>query len=120
MKFKFFLQVNGERNPEEVYKDFRAAILQILGTHDDQAAINGVGVGTGGIPGEIVGVEPAPVRSEPVDEETMLPAPTTVLPVATSVLPVAVAAITAPVQHENGHAERMVTPKVSIHGKRCH
>ncbi|CAH0404593.1 unnamed protein product [Chilo suppressalis] len=85
--------VNGERNPEEVYKDFRAAVLQILGTQDDQTTMNGVsgvGVGAGGIPGEIVGVEPAPTahereekreerreeRREEIREET------TVLPVA--------------------------------------
>lgn len=41
------LQVNGERNPEEVYKDFRAAILQILGAVEDQN-MNGVGVGARG------------------------------------------------------------------------
>ncbi|XP_061708175.1 adenylate kinase isoenzyme 5 isoform X2 [Cydia pomonella] len=57
------IAVNGERNPEEVYKDFRAAVLQILGSVEDQSTMNGVsgvGVGAGGIPGEIVGVEPAP------------------------------------------------------------
>lgn len=42
------LQVNGERNPEEVYKDFRAAVLQILGAVEDQE-MNGVGVGARGM-----------------------------------------------------------------------
>ncbi|KOB76106.1 Uncharacterized protein OBRU01_06475 [Operophtera brumata] len=50
--------VNGERNPEEVYKDFRAAVLQILGSTDEQS--NGVS----GIPGEIVGIERAPERED--------------------------------------------------------
>ncbi|VVC93173.1 unnamed protein product [Leptidea sinapis] len=49
------IAVNGERNPEEVYKDFRAAILQILATTEDHDLH--------GIPGEIVGVEPAPTRN---------------------------------------------------------
>ncbi|KAI8427447.1 hypothetical protein MSG28_001983 [Choristoneura fumiferana] len=64
------LMVNGERNPEEVYKDFRAAVLQILGTVEDQSTMNGVsgvGVGAGGIPGEIVGVEPAPAQRSRAD-----------------------------------------------------
>lgn len=28
--------VNGERNPSEVYKDFRTAVLQVLGSQDDR------------------------------------------------------------------------------------
>lgn len=28
--------VNGERNPSEVYKDFRSAVLQVLGSQDDR------------------------------------------------------------------------------------
>lgn len=28
------MQVNGERNPSEVYKDFRSVVLQMLGMHD--------------------------------------------------------------------------------------
>lgn len=28
--------VNGERNPNEVYKDFRSAVLEILGSQDDR------------------------------------------------------------------------------------
>ena len=27
-------QVNGERNPTEVYKDFRSVVLQMLGMHE--------------------------------------------------------------------------------------
>ncbi|XP_045511743.1 uncharacterized protein LOC123706481 [Colias croceus] len=56
------IAVNGERNPEEVYRDFRAAVLQILSAVEDDD-MNGVG--NGGIPGEIVGVEPAPTRHRP-------------------------------------------------------
>lgn len=29
--------VNGERNPNDVYKDFRSAVLEILGSQDDQS-----------------------------------------------------------------------------------
>ncbi|XP_039764520.1 uncharacterized protein LOC120637006 [Pararge aegeria] len=56
------IAVNGERNPEEVYKDFRAAVLQILGAVEEQN-MNGVGVGAHAIPGEVVGVEPVPTRN---------------------------------------------------------
>lgn len=31
--------VNGERNPNDVYKDFRSAVLEILGSQDDQPRI---------------------------------------------------------------------------------
>lgn len=31
--------VNGERNPAEVYKDFRSAIFEILGSQDNQNAL---------------------------------------------------------------------------------
>ncbi|CAG5048302.1 unnamed protein product [Parnassius apollo] len=56
-------EVNGERNPDEVYKDFRTAIVQILGSVEEPN-LNGIsGVGADGIPGEIVGIEPAPVRN---------------------------------------------------------
>ncbi|XP_053607587.1 adenylate kinase isoenzyme 5 isoform X2 [Plodia interpunctella] len=94
--------VNGERNPEEVYKDFRAAVLQILGNMEDQATVNGVsgvGVGAGGIPGEIVGVEPAPVpeRERERDEPTALP-------IANPVV--------VPPVHDT--MERMVTPKPEV------
>ncbi|KAL4705066.1 hypothetical protein ACJJTC_004565 [Scirpophaga incertulas] len=86
------IAVNGERNPEEVYKDFRAAVLQILGGQEEQAAMHGVGAG---IPGEIVGVEPAPDRNE-----------ATAFPIA--------APLVVPVQHENGHLARVVTPKPEV------
>ncbi|XP_072937096.1 adenylate kinase isoenzyme 5 [Epargyreus clarus] len=110
--------VNGERNPDEVYKDFRAAVLQILGPLEDQTmnGVNAVGVGASGIPGEIVGVEPAParhvepdqdLRSEDIEVENVdpLPAPVTVAPVP---IPIK--------QHKlaNGHAERMVSPKPEV------
>lgn len=79
-----FDQVNGERSPGEVYKDFRAAVLKILGAHENpSAAANGiVGVGADGIPGEIVGVEPAPKR--PVPAAAVAPAPATVESAATA------------------------------------
>ncbi|KAL0848861.1 hypothetical protein ABMA28_013269 [Loxostege sticticalis] len=98
------IAVNGERNPEEVYKDFRAAVLQILGTHDDQAALNGVG--TGGIPGEIVGVEPAPTRGrdEPVRVEDTGEEATA--------LPIAAPVVVPP--RANGHAEMMIAPKPQV------
>lgn len=60
--------VNGERNPAEVYKDFRSAVFEILGTQDNQnALLNGVvGMGRGAneIPGSIVTVETAPWQEE--------------------------------------------------------
>ncbi|KAH9636130.1 hypothetical protein HF086_007082, partial [Spodoptera exigua] len=77
--------VNGERNPDEVYKDFRAAVLQILGATEDQSTMNGVsgvGVGAGGIPGEIVGVEPAPVVDIERERREENVAPVVPLPVA--------------------------------------
>lgn len=56
--------VNGERNPAEVYKDFRDAVFEILGSQDNQAAllngIAGIGRGANEIPGSIVTVETAP------------------------------------------------------------
>ncbi|CAK1549605.1 unnamed protein product [Leptosia nina] len=61
------LAVNGERNPEEVYKDFRSAVLQILSSFEEHG-INGVGAA--GIPGEIVGLEPAPVRNRTATLQT--------------------------------------------------
>ncbi|XP_045485853.1 uncharacterized protein LOC110992321 isoform X3 [Pieris rapae] len=70
-------KVNGERNPDEVYKDFRAAVLQILTSVEDQDM-------NGGIPGEIVGVEPAPTRNQTefqdIDVEDM-PVPTRPMPI---------------------------------------
>lgn len=56
--------VNGERNPAEVYKDFRDAVFEILGSQDNQTAllngIAGIGRGANEIPGSIVTVETAP------------------------------------------------------------
>ncbi|XP_063375826.1 uncharacterized protein LOC134663393 [Cydia fagiglandana] len=128
------IAVNGERNPEEVYKDFRAAVLQILGSVEDQSTMNGVsgvGVGAGGIPGEIVGVEPAPqtgmrerVRAEvlpvmPVNGDARITSPKMGTQRAPSpaqreeprpeVLPV------GPMAHMgNGDIPRMVSPKAEV------
>lgn len=59
--------VNGERNPADVYKDFRSAIFEILSSQDDQnAMLNGVvgmGRGMNEIPGTIVSVETAAASS---------------------------------------------------------
>ncbi|XP_026328637.1 uncharacterized protein LOC113236692 [Hyposmocoma kahamanoa] len=106
------IAVNGERNPEDVYKDFRAAVLQILGTQDDQTTINGVsgvGVGAGGIPGEIVGVEPAPGglarglnHARDGREEA------TALPIAAPVV------VPPSVHHYNSEMERLASPKPEI------
>lgn len=56
--------VDGERNPAEVYKDFRDAVFEILGSQDNQTAllngIAGIGRGVNEIPGTIVTVETAP------------------------------------------------------------
>lgn len=70
--------VNGERNPAEVYKDFRSAVFEILGSQDNQnALLNGVvgmGRGINEIPGTIITVETAPgstqaqIEAEPEDE----------------------------------------------------
>ncbi|CAH2105046.1 unnamed protein product [Euphydryas editha] len=124
-------KVNGERNPEEVYKDFRAAVLQILGAIEEQG-MNGVGVGAQGIPGEIVGVEPAPARireddplkAQDIDIEDDLPAtqipivpaaPVPMMPAANH-LSVAPAPKIMPV---NGNVERVLSPKaevIRVHG----
>lgn len=62
--FELFRQVNGERAPTEVYKDFRTAVLDILNTlENEEAMLNGVtGIGRGirDIPGSIVTVDTAP------------------------------------------------------------
>jgi hypothetical protein len=61
--------VNGERAPSEVYKDFRAAVLDILGAQENQEAllngIAGIGRGMDDIPGSIVSVETAPKKPTP-------------------------------------------------------
>lgn len=55
--------VNGERNPADVYKDFRSAVFEVLSSQDNQnAMLNGVvgmGRGMNEIPGTIVSVEAA-------------------------------------------------------------
>ncbi|XP_059613710.1 adenylate kinase isoenzyme 5 [Phlebotomus argentipes] len=62
------LAVNGERSPSEVYKDFREAVLEILGAQENQEAllngISGMGHGSNEIPGSIVSVETAPGHSK--------------------------------------------------------
>jgi hypothetical protein len=62
------LQINGERAPSEVYKDFRASVLDILQAQENQEAVlNGVaGIGNGmdEIPGSIVSVETAPKQND--------------------------------------------------------
>ncbi|XP_068621520.1 adenylate kinase isoenzyme 5 [Battus philenor] len=106
--------VNGERNPEEVYKDFRAAVLQILGNAEDQN-LSGV---TDGIPGEIVGVEPAPTRTlggsiRPPGHEAAggrVPAGAGGAVAVEEPLPASIP-IVMPV---NGNAERMQTPKAEV------
>lgn len=111
----FFHQVNGERNPDEVYKDFRAAVLQILGATEDQSTMNGVsgvGVGAGGIPGEIVGVEPAPAVDIERERREENVAPVVPLPVAMP-LPVP-KALPAAVPIKQVANDRVVTPKVSV------
>ncbi|XP_053696268.1 adenylate kinase isoenzyme 5 [Sabethes cyaneus] len=58
------IAINGERAPSEVYKDFRAAVLDILGAQENQEAllngVAGMGRGVDDIPGSIVSVETAP------------------------------------------------------------
>lgn len=65
--------VNGERNPAEVYKDFRSAVFEVLSSQDDHNAIlNGVvgmGRGMNEIPGTIVSVETAPNNLTKVEVE---------------------------------------------------
>jgi hypothetical protein len=58
------LQVNGERNPSEVYKDFRSVVLQTLGMHDQ---------GTEG-PVAPANIAPAPVV-EKISESILYKAP---------------------------------------------
>ncbi|XP_050362176.1 uncharacterized protein LOC126781297 [Nymphalis io] len=127
------IAVNGERNPEEVYKDFRTAVLQILGAVEEQG-MNGVGVGARAIPGEIVGVEPAPARiheddplkAQDVDiEDDSLPAtkmpiipaaPVPVMPISAAQLPIASVPKVLPI---NGNIERVLSPKtevIRVHG----
>lgn len=56
--------MNGERAPAEVYRDFRTAVLDILGAQENQEAllngVAGMGKGANEIPGSIVSVDTAP------------------------------------------------------------
>jgi hypothetical protein len=65
------LQINGERAPSEVYKDFRSSVLDILQTQENQEAVlngvAGIGHGIDDIPGSIVSVETAPSQSKSKD-----------------------------------------------------
>ncbi|XP_058824401.1 adenylate kinase isoenzyme 5 isoform X2 [Topomyia yanbarensis] len=62
------IAINGERAPSEVYKDFRAAVLDILGAQENQEAllngVAGMGRGVDDIPGSIVSVETAPSQNK--------------------------------------------------------
>lgn len=64
------MQVNGERSPTEVYKDFRMTVLDILGAQENQEAllngVAGMGKGINEIPGSIVSVETAPSQHKNV------------------------------------------------------
>lgn len=75
----FLSQVNGERSPTEVYKDFRNAILDILGAQDNhEALLNGVaGMGRGidDIPGSIVSVETAPSQRKALQNAKQMQTP---------------------------------------------
>ncbi|XP_045764141.1 adenylate kinase isoenzyme 5 [Maniola jurtina] len=123
------IAVNGERNPEEVYKDFRAAVLQILGAVEDQN-MNGVGIGPHVIPGEIVGVEPVPTRNNnghmmtqdvDIDDESL---PSTVAPTVPTVpvrvepVPKMTALPKVPqfpnAMPVNSNVERVVSPKPEV------
>jgi hypothetical protein len=65
------LQINGERAPSEVYKDFRSSVLDILQANENQEAVlngvAGIGHGIDDIPGSIVSVDTAPSQSKPRD-----------------------------------------------------
>ncbi|XP_049866932.1 adenylate kinase isoenzyme 5 [Pectinophora gossypiella] len=111
------IAVNGERNPEEVYKDFRAAVLQILGTQDESTmnGVSGVGVGAGGIPGEIVGVEPAPLTGGLAREGRLVNAhAANMAREEASVLPIAAPAVVPTYRQETREADRIVTPKPEV------
>ncbi|XP_032529774.2 uncharacterized protein LOC116779535 isoform X2 [Danaus plexippus] len=112
------IAVNGERNPEEVYRDFKAAVLQILGSYEDQNS-NGIGVGARGIQGEIVGVEPAPTRDQesprPVTQHVDIDDSMPNEPVTIVQAPVTVAPVPRHVPNGNvGNAERIVSPKAEV------
>lgn len=60
----FKSQINGERAPSEVYKDFRNHVLDIIQAQENQEAVlngvAGIGHGIDDIPGSIVSVDTAP------------------------------------------------------------
>lgn len=60
--------MNGERAPSEVYKDFRAAVLEILSSLENEEAmlngVSGMGRGINDIPGSIVSVDTAPSQPQ--------------------------------------------------------
>lgn len=64
--------MNGERSPTDVYKDFRAAVLDILTLVENQEAIlngvSGMGRGLNDIPGSIVSVDTAPSQERNITE----------------------------------------------------
>lgn len=64
----YSFQINGERAPSEVYKDFRSAVLDILGAQENQEAllngVAGMGRGVDDIPGSIVSVDTAPSQAK--------------------------------------------------------
>lgn len=64
--------MNGERSPTDVYKDFRAAVLDILTLIENQEAIlngvSGMGRGINDIPGSIVSVDTAPSQEKNLTE----------------------------------------------------
>lgn len=76
-QFCFRQQVNGERAPTDVYKDFRTAVLDILGAEENQEAllngVAGMGRGVNEIPGSIVSVETAPSQHKNVTVTTETP-----------------------------------------------
>lgn len=75
------MQVNGERAPTEVYKDFRTAVLDILSTLENQEAIlngvTGMGRGIHDIPGSIVSVDTAPSQAQAphITDQVVAPVP---------------------------------------------
>lgn len=59
--------MNGERAPDDVYKDFRSAVFDVLDSLENQEAIlngvTGMGRGINDIPGSIVSVDTAPSQA---------------------------------------------------------
>lgn len=76
--------MNGERAPAEVYRDFRTAVLDILGAQENQEAllngVAGMGKGANEIPGSIVSVDTAPSQQkQPAAQTNAADAVTTVV-----------------------------------------